>query len=64
MSDQLKAKGPRGGPPRDDDPDQGPDFAARMARAEFGRHYVDPGRVEQALREGVIVLREKRPRRR
>jgi len=41
-----------------------PDFAAQMARAEFGRHYVDTGRVEQALEHGEIVFRHKRPDRR
>ena len=40
------------------------DYAARMARAEFGRHYVDPERVEQVLNDGEIVFRHKRPRRR
>ena len=39
------------------------DYAARMARAEFGRHYVDPDRVEQVLNDGEIVFRHKRPRR-
>ena len=36
------------------------DYAARMARAEFGRHYVDPDRVEQVLNDGEIVFRPKR----
>jgi hypothetical protein len=39
------------------------DYAAQMARAEFGRHYVDPDRLEQTLKNGEIVLRQK-PRRR
>lgn len=37
------------------------DYAAQMARAEFGRHYVDTERVEQVLDNGEIVLRHKRP---
>jgi hypothetical protein len=35
-----------------------------MARAEFGRHYVDAGRIEQALRDGEIVFQHKERRRR
>jgi hypothetical protein len=35
------------------------DFAARMARSEFGRHYIDPGRIEQTLWDGEIVFRHK-----
>jgi hypothetical protein len=42
----------------------GPDFAEQMARAEFGRHYVDTGRIEQALRRGEIVFQHKAPSRR
>ena len=41
-----------------------PDFAAQMARAEFGRHYVDTGRIEQALKDGEIVFRHRAPGRR
>ena len=52
MSDQDDPKRPRD------------DYAARMARAEFGRHYVDPERIEQTLRDGEIVFRHKPPRRR
>jgi hypothetical protein len=38
-----------------------PDFAAQMARAEFGRHYVDSGRIEQVLKRGEIVFQHKAP---
>ena len=38
----------------------GPDFAARMAKAEFGRHYLDAGRIGQTLERGEIVFRHKR----
>lgn len=48
--------------PKDERP-EGEDFAARMARAEFGRHYVDPRRIEPALRGGEMVLRDKARRR-
>lgn len=36
------------------------DYAAQMARAEFGRFYVDPARVRQELRDGEIVVTDKR----
>lgn len=41
-----------------------PDFAAQMARAEFGRHYVDADRTCQTLHKGEIVFRDKAPPRR
>ncbi len=44
----------------DKDRDSRADYAARMARAEFGRHYVDPDRLEQVLNDGEIVFRHKR----
>ncbi|CAN5255004.1 hypothetical protein BH11PSE2_BH11PSE2_18810 [soil metagenome] len=47
--------------PRPGDP---PDYAAQMARAEFGRHYIDPERVEQTLYYGEILLKPKPPQRR
>jgi hypothetical protein len=44
---------------------QGPaDFAAQMARAEFGRFYVDGARIEQTLQQGAVVFRDKRSRHR
>ena len=47
----------------DNDPDNARrprnDYAAQMARSEFGRHYIDPERIEQTLRDGEIVLRHK-----
>ena len=42
--------------PKDQNPSE-PDFAAQMARAEFGRHYLDTARVEQTLADGAIVSR-------
>jgi hypothetical protein len=52
MSDEEH---PRSRRPRDD-------YAAQMARSEFGRHYLDPERVEQILYDGEIVVRlKKRP---
>jgi len=58
MSDQDHRRYPRAnnGPPRP----HGPDFAARMARAEFGRHYIDTGRVEQSLEHGEIIFRHRK----
>jgi hypothetical protein len=44
--------------------DHGRDFASQIARAELGRHYVDVGRLAQALKDGEIVLRDKPPPRR
>jgi len=41
-------------------PARGADFAAQMARAEFGRFYIDTERVEQALQRGEIVFRDKK----
>jgi hypothetical protein len=32
-----------------------------MARAEFGRHYIDTRRIEQTLRQGEIVFKDKAP---
>jgi hypothetical protein len=51
--------------PKDQGPTE-PDFAAQMARAEFGRHYVDTARVEQTLADGAIASRPRDlgPRRR
>lgn len=40
--------------------DGGADFAAQMARAEFGRHYIDAERIEQTLKDGEIVFRHRR----
>ncbi len=44
-------------------PDGEADFAAQMARAEFGRHYIDPDRLNQVLENGEIVFRRRPPRR-
>jgi hypothetical protein len=40
------------------------DFATQLARAEFGRHYIDTRRVEQTLKDGEILLSHKKPGRR
>lgn len=62
MSDQHPTKPRRAGsnPPQTRDPD----YAAHMARAEFGRFYLDAERVEQTLWDGEIVIRHKPPARR
>ncbi|MEO6340323.1 MAG: hypothetical protein ABIO39_09820 [Caulobacteraceae bacterium] len=51
MSDQHHTKRPNRA--------EGDDYATQMARAEFGRHYVDPERIEQTLKDGEIVFRHK-----
>lgn len=61
MSDKSSFKGRRtdrgaSQPQRDG----GADFAAQMARAEFGRHYIDAERIEQTLKDGEIVFRHRR----
>lgn len=37
-----------------------PDFAAQMARAEFGRHYVDAWQIEQTLKHGEIIFQARK----
>lgn len=67
MSDQPPARPRRAGsnpPPKSPPQARDPDYAAHMARAEFGRFYLDPERVEQTLRDGEIVFRPKTPPRR
>jgi hypothetical protein len=52
MADRDNPKSRRGSEP----PPEESDFAAQLARAEFGRHYVDPRRVQQTLKDGEIVF--------
>ncbi len=58
MSDQNPSR-PRHARAQSPQLDRDPDYAARMARAEFGRFYLDTARVEQTLKEGEIVFRHK-----
>lgn len=67
MGDQYRSKNRYSGLAASNSPQDGagdrrsPDFAAQMARAEFGRHYVDPGRIEQTLKYGEIVFQDRKP---
>ena len=42
----------------------GADFAAAIARAEFGRHYLDPRANRQGIENGAVVMRSRPLRRR
>lgn len=74
MDDQYQSKGKKAAPSLDDGaaldrpmrdvesgstPRRASDYAAQMARAAFGRHYIDAERIEQTLKHGEIVFQHK-----